>query len=75
MSETVRTERREDIWVITINRPEAKNAINGEVASGIAGALDELDGDDELRVGVLTGAGGTSAPAWTSRRSSPASVR
>ncbi|WP_328828274.1 crotonase/enoyl-CoA hydratase family protein [Nocardioides acrostichi] len=52
------SEVRDGVQVITINRPEARNAINGEVARGVAAALDELDGDDELRVGVLTGAGG-----------------
>jgi enoyl-CoA hydratase len=59
MSDEVLVERREGVLVITINRPEARNAINGAVAAGIAAALDELDADDELRVGVLTGAGGT----------------
>ena len=44
--------------IVTINRPEAKNAANGEVARGIAAAMDELDGNDALRVGILTGAGG-----------------
>ena len=44
---------------ITINRPEARNALNGAVARGIAAAVDELDASDELWVGVLTGAGGT----------------
>jgi len=43
--------------VITINRPEARNAINRAVAEGIAAALDELDGDASLQIGVLTGAG------------------
>jgi enoyl-CoA hydratase len=54
----VLVERRDGVLVITINRPEAKNAVNGAVAAGIAAALDDLDGDDDLRVGVLTGAGG-----------------
>jgi len=45
------------ILVITLNRPEARNAINGSVARGLADAVDELDRDDALRVGVLTGAG------------------
>ncbi len=53
----VLTERREDVLVITINRPEARNAVNRAVADGIAAALDELDGSEELRTGVLTGAG------------------
>jgi enoyl-CoA hydratase len=59
MADEVLVERRESVLVVTINRPEAKNAINGAVAAGIAAAIDELDADDELRVGVLTGAGGT----------------
>jgi enoyl-CoA hydratase len=58
MSEVV-VERRGNVQVITINRPEAKNALNAAVARGVAAAVDELDADDELRVGVLTGAGGT----------------
>ncbi|HME01660.1 MAG TPA: crotonase/enoyl-CoA hydratase family protein [Solirubrobacteraceae bacterium] len=51
-------ERRGNVLLITINRPEVRNAVNAAVAAGIAGALEELDGDDELSVGVLTGAGG-----------------
>jgi enoyl-CoA hydratase len=53
----VTTERRERILVITINRPEQRNAINGAVAQGIAAALDELDDDGGLSLGILTGAG------------------
>jgi enoyl-CoA hydratase len=59
MADEVLVERRGGIQIITINRPEAKNAINGAVAAGIAAAVDELDASDELWVGVLTGAGGT----------------
>lgn len=59
MSDEVLVERRGGVQVITINRPEAKNALNAAVARGIAAAVDELDEDDNLRVGVLTGAGGT----------------
>lgn len=58
MSNEVVVERRGAVQVITINRPDAKNALNLAVAEGIAAAVDELDGSDELRVGVLTGAGG-----------------
>jgi enoyl-CoA hydratase len=57
-SEAVLAERRGSVLLITINRPEVRNAVNGAVAAGVAGALDELDGDDALSVGVLTGAGG-----------------
>ena len=58
-TEAVLTEERDNVLVITINRPEARNAVNGAVAKGVAAAMDRLDQDDELRVGVLTGAGGT----------------
>jgi enoyl-CoA hydratase len=54
----VLTERRDNVLVITLNRPEARNAVNLALAEGIAAGLDELDGDDGLSVGVLTGAGG-----------------
>ena len=44
---------------ITINRPEVRNAIDRDVSYGVAAAVDELDARDDLRVGILTGAGGT----------------
>lgn len=59
MTDAVLTERRGQVLVITINRPEARNALNAAVGQGVADAVDELDGDDSLFVGVLTGAGGT----------------
>jgi len=59
MSEEVLTEASDGVGVITINRPEARNAVNGAVARGIAAALDEFDADKDVRVLVLTGAGGT----------------
>ncbi len=59
MSGEVLLERRGAVQVITINRPEARNALNAAVAVGIRDAVDELDADGELRAGVLTGAGGT----------------
>ena len=55
----VLTERDGAILVITLNRPNARNAVNGALARGLAAAADVLDGDPELAVGVLTGAGGT----------------
>ena len=58
MSEPVLTQPENGILIITINRPEAKNAINRAVAEGIAAAMDELDNNAALRVGILTGAGG-----------------
>jgi enoyl-CoA hydratase len=47
------------VLVITLNRPHVKNAINSELSLGITDAFKRLDEDDELRVGVLTGAGGS----------------
>ena len=51
-------ERRDAVLVLTINRPRVRNALDRQVSVAIADALDLLDGDDDLRVGVLTGAGG-----------------
>jgi enoyl-CoA hydratase len=56
-TEVVLTERRGNVLLITLNRPDARNAIDLSVAEGIAAALEELDGDESLSVGVLTGAG------------------
>jgi enoyl-CoA hydratase len=58
-AEPLLTERRGHALIVTINRPQARNAITREVAEGIAAAMDELDGDAHLRVAILTGAGGT----------------
>jgi enoyl-CoA hydratase len=55
----VERERRDGVLVITLNRPEVRNAVNAALARGVAEAIDELEGDDGLRTGVLTGAGGT----------------
>lgn len=44
------------VAVITINRPEARNAVNGAVASGVEEAIDKLEGDPDAWVGILTGA-------------------
>jgi len=56
-NDEVLTERRDRVFLITINRPEQRNAVNAAVAAGIARALDELDADAGLSVGVLFGAG------------------
>jgi enoyl-CoA hydratase len=53
----VEQERSERVAVLTINRPEARNAINGDVARAIEAALDEIEADDEVRAVVLTGQG------------------
>ena len=59
MSDEVLVERHGAVQVITINRPEARNALNRAVAVGVRDAVDELDAAADLRAGVLTGAGGT----------------
>ena len=59
MTDAVLTERRGHTLVVTLNRPEARNAVNQALAHGVADAMDELDDTDDLRVAVLTGAGGT----------------
>src|SRR5258707_13742469 len=59
MSDAIRTAVTDGVAVITINRPEARNAVNGEVARGIAAAVEEFDGRKDISVLVLTGAAGT----------------
>lgn len=59
MTEELTTRDEDGVLVITMNRPEARNAMNKAVAEGIAAALDRLDAEPALRVAVLTGAGGT----------------
>jgi enoyl-CoA hydratase len=58
-TELVLTERHDGVLTITINRPAQKNAVNRDAAVAVAAALDLLDSDPSLSVGVLTGAGGT----------------
>ena len=65
MTEAVLTDDANGVLVITINRPEARNAVNAEVARGLAAALDALDGRDDLNVGVMTAPAARSAPEWT----------
>lgn len=52
----VEYERDGHIAVITINRPDARNAVNGDVARGLEAAVDQLEADDDAWVAVLTGA-------------------
>jgi enoyl-CoA hydratase len=55
--EAVLTAAGDGVLLITLNRPDARNAVNAAVAAGLAAALDRLDGEDALQVGILTGAG------------------
>ncbi|MFK8019289.1 MAG: crotonase/enoyl-CoA hydratase family protein [Pseudomonadales bacterium] len=59
MSDAVLVDVTDGIMTITLNRPKARNAINGDAARGLAAAMDQLDGDDDIRVAILTGAEGT----------------
>jgi enoyl-CoA hydratase len=58
MADEILTERRDRVLLITLNRPEARNAINTALAQALTAAIEELDSDDGLTAGVLTGAGG-----------------
>jgi len=59
MTDDVLVEQRDRILIITINRPAARNAIDAAVTKGVAAAMDELDGRQDLSIGILTGTGGT----------------
>src|SRR4051794_24739658 len=58
-SEVLRTEVRGNVLVLTLNRPQAKNSFNAELSRALSDALDRFEEAAELRVGILTGAGGT----------------
>ena len=51
------TDRRGNVMVITINRPEARNAVNGAVSTAVGDALEQAQNDAEIRAVVITGAG------------------
>ncbi|MEA3132519.1 MAG: enoyl-CoA hydratase [Gammaproteobacteria bacterium] len=59
MDSPVHIEQQGEILVVSIDRPRQRNAVNQAVSTAIAGALDRLDQEPELRVGILTGRGGT----------------
>ena len=59
MTEEVIVERDGPILVVSINRPERRNAVTHVVSLGIAAAMDQLDDDDSLQVGIITGRGGS----------------
>ena len=56
---TVRTERHGSVLVVTIDRPEARNAVDRPTAQRLADAFRAFDIDNDVAVAVLTGAGGT----------------
>lgn len=55
----VRTDRADGVLVVTLDRPEVRNAVDAATSVAVAAAMDLLDADDDLTVGILTGAGGT----------------
>jgi enoyl-CoA hydratase len=57
VSGEVLTEEHDGVLVVTINRPDQRNAVNRAVAEGIARAMEQLDDQPDLAVGVLTGRG------------------
>ena len=59
ISATVHVERRGPVTIVTIDRPEARNAVDGPTARALANAFRDFDGDDDAAVAVLTGASGT----------------
>ena len=58
MADEVLVDVSDGIMTVTLNRPEAKNAVNKAAAEGIAAAMDELDSNEAIRVAILTGAEG-----------------
>ncbi|MFT3853735.1 MAG: crotonase/enoyl-CoA hydratase family protein [Ilumatobacteraceae bacterium] len=59
MSSSVRADVDGEVLVVTIDRPEARNAVDRDTAAGLVAAFRDFDHDDGLHVAVLTGAGGT----------------
>lgn len=66
MADEVLTESRGRVLVITLNRPEARNAVNGDVAEAMEAAIDQMEGDDDVWVGVLcANTGGQERPVFS----------
>src|ERR1700685_4536359 len=57
MADEVLRERQGNVEILTINRPEARNAINGAVSTAMSAIMDELPADRDRWVGVITGSG------------------
>ena len=58
MPDTVKTQTQGDVFVVTIDRPEVRNAVDAATARALADAFRRFDADESLRVAILTGAGG-----------------
>ncbi len=59
MTAPLLVEVRDNVQIMTLNRPEARNAATLEMSEAMVAALDELDANPQLQVGIITGAGGT----------------
>ncbi|MFT3717615.1 crotonase/enoyl-CoA hydratase family protein [Pseudorhodoferax sp.] len=59
MTSTVLVDVRDNVQIMTLSNPEARNAATLEMSEAMAAALDELDANPALQVGIVTGAGGT----------------
>jgi enoyl-CoA hydratase len=57
-SDVLLSEVREHVLILTLNRPQARNAFNAALSQALSDALDRFEDDPALRVGILTGAGG-----------------
>ncbi|MFJ6263385.1 crotonase/enoyl-CoA hydratase family protein [Rhodococcus erythropolis] len=55
----VLTDFSDGVAIFTLNRPEAKNAVNLEVSQALAAAVDEFEARSDMTIGILTGSGGT----------------
>ena len=65
MTDIVQYETRQRVALITLNRPEARNAVNGEVADGLEAAIDRMEADPDVWIGIL--AVNTDRPAAVDR--------
>ena len=54
MANIVEYEVRGKVAIITLNRPEARNAVNGDVASNLEAAIDQLENDPQVWIGILS---------------------
>ena len=57
MAETVLYEKKDKVVIITLNRPDALNAINRQLRQDLSDAITQFDGDSEAFVAIVTGAG------------------
>ena len=57
VSQEIISETRGRVLLITLNRPEARNSVNSAMGNQLVAAIRQLDEDDDLSIGVLTGAG------------------